>query len=444
MEMNDFCPIQIAAINGIMSKQIIVNLKEENYVYYIGKNKHPLELAVLHRRDKFFKWYLHHSSIKNAQTLFGNCLALAIDVSLFEIIKYLIETCHVDPKLRLDDNHMPICKIIFRKNIVILEYLLKHQHGIFCEQFLYHIVNADWLEGLQKIISHYSPEQLADGMNAAVQYQRKQTTEWFISFGFTNILTSKGWSSIYVAAEFGHLEILKQIYPLWNRILCHDRSVVNLAAQGGQLHNIIWLIEDRKEIFDKQAIEVAIEFGHMHIVKYLETHGFDLNQMMKYAVRHNQITIVKYLSQYITTKVIHPKTIWLHRAIQYDYDDVAKYLYKFISVEDRSKSGHCALNIAVQYSRHALARWLIHICHSLITDHYLKIASEKGDVEMLIIFLRANAKWSRLLLHSESSSLGILHYASQKVMHKIFPTHLTKTLNGIIFEYILVEEFFTK
>ncbi len=140
--------------------------------------------------------------------------------------------------------------------------------------------------------------------------------------------------SLSLAIEFGHIHIIEYLIENIGYTLSEALTV---AAEVGNVAVFKYIIEQDVDTYivnagnDPNDLELAVDAGHLVIVKYivqnLKPDIYMLNSALFYAVNNGELSIIKYL----TGKATDMKGAIL-LASENDYEKIVKYLVEVVGV----------------------------------------------------------------------------------------------------------------
>lgn len=103
-------------------------------------------------------------------------------------------------------------------------------------------------------------------------------------------------SAVYLAAEYGSLDVIKYSYEIGAPSL---NIMWKLASQHGQIHILQYIIDEHKDSIASITVgiyQTAIQKGQLDTVKWIREKGFDWDEdMITLAIHYKQYTIAKWL-----------------------------------------------------------------------------------------------------------------------------------------------------
>ena len=163
---------------------------------------------------------------------------------------------------------------------------------------------------------------------------------------------------INLAAENGHLELLKWLYVYENQYGGKSTTfTMDCAAFNGHLEIVKWLHENRKEGCSFYAMDRAAYKGHLEVIKWLHENrkeGCSKNAM-NYAACKGHLEVIKWLHENRTEGCT---TGAINMAASNGHIEVVKWLYQNRYECSRTIwDKRIARDNAVRYGHFALARW---------------------------------------------------------------------------------------
>lgn len=118
-----------------------------------------------------------------------------------------------------------------------------------------------WMISVNFPFSHLAPVYAIKGGHLHV-------IKWFIQNG-SDINILKDMYS--VACQYGHLDILKW-YEKKYKFIPHGPLNIEAIIKSGKIDTVKWLFENRKCVWKKDYIQMAVFFGHAEMSKYFESY----------------------------------------------------------------------------------------------------------------------------------------------------------------------------
>jgi hypothetical protein len=277
-------------------------------------------------------------------------------------------------------------------------------------------------------LRYFSDDWDVHTINTIIEHGDLCTVKWLISEG----CPCDKWS-IYKAAIFGHLDILKWFYELGRyKEAFNGPKIAEIAAKYGHMDILLWMY--KVVTFSDDVTTVAAKHNHWSIVKWLVYENmFDLNQILINAIQNRAFHIVSwcmllfdnlpfsdinilksavsqhslgYIEWLINLGFIY-SSIVVEEAAKYGRLDILKWMKYSLNIEFNediaeaaASSGNlsllnwlheekCPFNsslIVLQLAKHnniALFEWALKTLHVQITREVLCICAGEGNLEVL-------------------------------------------------------------
>lgn len=253
-----------------------------------------------------------------------------------------------------------------------------------------------------------------------------------ISVASLNQRSQKG-LPVLVAVDYGRLEILKLLVTRGADLFVTGRyrhTALHVAARRGHLDIVDYLVtqggvDPRAQIDDgADALHLAVTFNRPNVVKYLVSHGADIEARDKHgctasyrAAQVGSVDILKYLVGQGAN--IHAKSLvgWtlLHTAAKNGHLDVARYLLsQGANLHARDADAWSSLEIASAYGHLDVVQYLVSqgadVNEEQSGETTVCIAARHGflDVVETLVSLGANIEFGNNLAFCRAASKGHL------------------------------------
>ena len=188
--------------------------------------------------------------------------------------------------------------------------------------------------------------------------------------------------SMDIAAEYGHLEIVK--YLLTIGIKCNKETMYR-ACENGHSEVVKFLKENCRVVVDDRALSLAIEYCHLELIKYLYSIRVTCrNRNISDAVKQGRLDIIQFLHDNSRGEKWWCNGISLDIAAKNGHLEVLKYIHE--NGIEISYPSFTALRLAVENGHLEVIKFLYSIGKTI--DHYnlekaMLIAIEKGYLEVV-------------------------------------------------------------
>ena len=123
--------------------------------------------------------------------------------------------------------------------------------------------------------------------------------KWMVSKGVD--ITALDNRAVCLAIERGHLDVVKYLVSKGADITALNNHAVRVASANGHLDIVEYLVSKGADItaLNNYAVCLASEYGHLDVVKYLVSKGANIttydNRAVRCASRMGHLDVVKYL-----------------------------------------------------------------------------------------------------------------------------------------------------
>ncbi|KAG6620087.1 ankyrin-like protein [Phytophthora cinnamomi] len=188
-----------------------------------------------------------------------------------------------------------------------------------------------------------------------------------------------------LAAEYGHLELVKWLAK--NEEKHHWRftwEAMNGAAANGYILVVRWLHENDKAEYCSNAMDNAAEFGHLEVLQWLNEHRYGDNAVnaMDLAAMNGHLEVVQWLH---ANAVSAATPLGFDLAAEGNHLDVVQWLHENL----REGCTTQAMDLAAKRGHIEMVKWLHHNRIEGCTDLAMDQAAANGHLEV-VEFLHEN------------------------------------------------------
>ncbi len=334
----------------------------------------------------------------------------------------------------VDSQNMPALSILYEK----WDSKICHDIGLFANAVMFNkIESVKWLADKYGIQTHL------DALLIAIQENFIEIVIFLITKNpaLVNHKDKHGWSACYIAVEHGRKEILDILLINWNKIKCHNLSLIEYACRNGKVSIAKHIVG--KLPISLSSIEFAIGHSQELILEWIITDVDTKNlKILGYAVCNSQnLRAKKIINAIIST---HKEFIQTNVQLIFDEDlfgfaMIEKFTRKnnkeMLEFMHNSKIGLCSktdiLLIAVTYDYKSLVSWLIHSVKVKIAPDLLHKCIINGSHKCMYLLFLANLKPPMTYGTMERK---ILINSYSKALKKLLL--FNKDINSIICEYL--------